>query len=666
MSSLWGNLKNTINEARNKSKDWATTAAENSIKTYVNNAAIAKYEFKKALLNTSGSSQNPYGMVPCPIENGKKLAVSLGVFSIEWHYVQIKSEGITEMEWALAKAYESLCGVLDALWSSELSKTDIRKLSTADGTMEVKYSKGTERSSIEINTSLNSAHAVSLVSKDAYIRDIVESKKWGIGLSITYTGSKKITYIITLNKNNKNYFDSKLQQAKQVELNALNKQIQEAAECSLIDPELKKELKTLGEKSYETEGGVFLVDFNNMKYWQKPKPERKEEKLETAATIPVNTARKPVTRISVESLPPSSVFRPSLSRDDLEKGGNNQEPHHDKRPKNTKNSDVYGLESKVNSPGCIKLYEANSTGGYKEPFTIDCFLIQSVQTSLKEKFSIFQSLSGDILAYFFGKQPVLYRFSAALYNTYNQDWYNDFKHFYENNLRGSASISKNMRTIISYEKHVIEGFFLEMNMQESATNTNVINIDFTILFIQEHILDYNPPDLSSTDTSAESTSSTTQIQDSRLLLTPDGYTITKPTGITSVTARKNTRIRSTVNDYADDKLKTVSAGASLTIIDEPIKGKDGEIWYLLHGGKYSDGSPISKHNSYIRERDLNWGITTEETLSDKKVFDPKQPAATVIKSKKDVDAKSLAYEQNNNIVEKAKDQSKNKLLEKGS
>lgn len=207
------------------------------------------------------------------------------------------------------------------------------------------------------------------------------------------------------------------------------------------------------------------------------------------------TLERKLTKVEVIKKPYSSIQK-SLSADDLKKAANKVDERFDKRIHNVNkgsNGDPYSLLTKLDRPGCIKMYPATKDG-YADPERIDCFLIQAVQTSLREKFSIFQSLSGDVLAYFFGKQPVIYRFSAALYNTYNQQWWHDFRSHYDKRLRGTAAIKKNIRTVVSYEDHVIEGFFLEMNSNESTTNPALVNIDFSILLLQETVLgEYSEP-----------------------------------------------------------------------------------------------------------------------------------------------------------------------------
>ena len=388
----------------------------------------------------------------------------------------------------------------------------------------------------------------------------------------------------------------------------------------------------------------------------KPTDESKKETLST----PADPSRTPPEKITVMGSNKASVMHTKLSQENLEQGSNRKDTYYyDKRPGNAKLGDIYGMQTKLDAPGCIKLYKTDGGNGYQEPVTIDCFLLQSVQTSLKEKFSIFQSLSGDVLAYFFGKQPVVYRFSAALYNTYNQEWGHDFRNYYETYLRGSASIGKNIRTVVSYENHVIEGFFLEMNMQESATNTNLINIDFSILFIQDTILNYNAPTFSVLDNEPEPQGMMrfVQNQDVSPAAIPENFSVTRPDGDETITLANDALIRSTPDNLPDNKLKTIKAGEQIIIDNDVLYGKDGSEWYAVKGGKYVDGERISTNNkAYIRKSDAR-GNVTEEAIANKKEFDPKQPDAPVVKAKSDMKAGTKETDQLKKVVEKANSKS---------
>lgn len=400
----------------------------------------------------------------------------------------------------------------------------------------------------------------------------------------------------------------------------------------------------------------FIADLTKDTPVQKPTDKDKQQTVD----IPSDPARKAPEKITVTGGQRASIMQSKLNRENLEQGSNKKDDNYfDKRPGNAKLGDIYGMQTKLNAPGCIKLYKANGENGYQEPVSIDCFLLQSVQTSLKEKFSIFQSLSGDVLAYFFGKQPVIYRFSAALYNTYNQEWAHDFRNYYEKYLRGSASIGKNIRTVVSYENHVIEGFFLEMNMQESATNTNLVNIDFSILFIQDHVLGYTEPSFSSLDAEESSGGTYDTMTQSTTLNAPDNFTIEKPSGAETVTLSSDTLLRSSPGELADNKLKVVRAGETITIDNNTVYGKDGSEWYSVINGKYKDGERIATNNVVYIKKDAVKGGSAEDPLANRKTIDLSNPDVANTKLKSDMNPHSKETEQLNKTAETAKEKSKN-------
>ena len=400
----------------------------------------------------------------------------------------------------------------------------------------------------------------------------------------------------------------------------------------------------------------FTADLTKDTPVQKPTDQDKQQTVD----IPSDPARKAPEKITVMGGQRASIMQSKLSRESLEQGSNKKDDYYfDKRPGNAKLNDIYGMQTKLNAPGCIKLYKANSENGYHEPISIDCFLLQSVQTSLKEKFSIFQSLSGDVLAYFFGKQPVIYRFSAALYNTYNQEWAHDFRNYYEKYLRGSSSIGKNIRTVVSYENHVIEGFFLEMNMQESATNTNLVNIDFSILFVQDHVIGYDEPSFNALDTGVFSGGMYDVLTKESILSAPTNFTVAKPEGDENITLSSDTLLRSTPNEIDDNKLKIVKAGETLTINNTPIQGENGDEWYRVTNGKYKDGERIHTGNPVYIKKDAIKGMSSEDSLANRKSFDTKNPTATKVNFKSELNQQSKETEQIEKKVEVAKEKSKN-------
>jgi len=215
------------------------------------------------------------------------------------------------------------------------------------------------------------------------------------------------------------------------------------------------------------------------------------------------TNKSPVTKFSIYDTPSdianfdkvksdTAAYKAATSPDKLEKN-----VYGDKCP--------IGFEAKIDMPAQIRIYPA--AGANEQEFNrsmynygkssvgfIDCFLLRSVQSRLEERYFIFQSLNGDTVSFFFGAKPTIYSFSGALLDTYNQQWFNDFRFFYEEYLRGTMSISNNTRIMMVYEDQIIEGFILDMNMSKSAEMNVLANFEFSMLMVQRtHVNGYNTP-----------------------------------------------------------------------------------------------------------------------------------------------------------------------------
>lgn len=145
-----------------------------------------------------------------------------------------------------------------------------------------------------------------------------------------------------------------------------------------------------------------------------------------------------------------------------------------------------GLVEKVDSPASLRIYrEDNTTAGSNgiNQIYVDCFLLTDVQEVDEEKYSIFQSLNGDTLVQFFGRRPTTLNLSGILMDTKNQQWYNDFKYWYDNYLRGSAAIKNDSRIVLVYTDQIIEGFILSMNVQKNAATNMTVHVNFTMLVV---------------------------------------------------------------------------------------------------------------------------------------------------------------------------------------
>jgi len=689
MASLWNTLKetysktsNTINNAVSQAKNWKRPTTQ-EVLSNLEKSKVGQYQFKKSIAAAPGSKDNPYGLVNANSLNKKEAYATFWImfgsaclifkcsFSSQVEYC-LKEAGLAledslvqaAAEWAYNRNFFKQ-GIGGERHDVEITIDHISvpyKSSSLIFSIKTKDAAETLIKSFMSNTGMQN-QLQTIINRYAECHLQIDSNKGSITLTTVLTKPEYVEKALATKDTSEEQFA--IQKQAEAEMKATTEYLETQGE-----KEKAEKLKTVDVTQLPLTGGSLAELIEDSGIHKIPTEEDKKETV----NVVTESNRKPVSKIEVKAMPMASVIQSSLSEGNLKNGENIQDPRFDKRPGNTKNGDIYGLESKINSPGCIKLYKSDGSSGYAEPLKVDCFLLQSVQSSLKEKFSVFQSLSGDILAYFFGKHPIVYRYSAALYNTYNQEWFHDFKYYYDNYLRGSASIGKNIRTVVSYENHIIEGFFLEMNMQESTTNTNIVNIDFSILFIQEHILNYSEPDTNYFSDSPKGglydlmnasdaiRGQTTQMAeagaDPRLNNVIEGYSVIKPDGLTSVITNKRVTIKSSPADLTNNNLKTISEGKAITIYDDPIQGSDGNTWYAIQSGTYDDGSRMSAKGTYIKAGDIS-REKEDSSLSSKKEFDRENPNATVVKIKSDFKESSLTYTNNENIVKNAGIKSQN-------
>lgn len=263
--------------------------------------------------------------------------------------------------------------------------------------------------------------------------------------------------------------------------------------------------KYLNDKGLDGNGALLNIDTENAAFPSKyatpgtlvPPSSTQQQILESI------TNKSPVTKFSIYDTPSdianfdkvksdTAAYKAATSPDKLEKN-----VYGDKCP--------IGFEAKIDMPAQIRIYPA--AGSNEQEFNrsmynygkssigfIDCFLLRSVQSRLEERYFVFQSLNGDTVSFFFGAKPTIYSFSGALLDTYNQQWFNDFRFFYEEYIRGTMSISNNTRVMMVYEDQIIEGFILDMNMSKSAEMNVLANFEFNMLMVQRtHVNGYNTP-----------------------------------------------------------------------------------------------------------------------------------------------------------------------------
>ena len=214
-----------------------------------------------------------------------------------------------------------------------------------------------------------------------------------------------------------------------------------------------------------------------------------KDKVMTAISEKVKQNKLAQARNKVNSLQyhttmrnPATTFSSKMQKLDVDASMNI-----DKRERNEYGAlGPLGLVEKVDSPASLRIYrQDNTTAGSSgiDQIYVDCFLLTDVQEVDEEKYSIFQSLNGDTLVQFFGRRPTTLNLSGILMDTKNQQWYNDFKYWYDNYLRGSAAIKNDSRIVLVYTDQIIEGFVLSMNVQKNSTTNMSVHVNFTMLVV---------------------------------------------------------------------------------------------------------------------------------------------------------------------------------------
>jgi hypothetical protein len=113
------------------------------------------------------------------------------------------------------------------------------------------------------------------------------------------------------------------------------------------------------------------------------------------------------------------------------------------------------------------------------------FILASVSESSQEKYQIYQTFDEDLI-YFFDRNPHIYTYGGVLYNAddvsteFTFQWKNRFQRLYEKILRGTKCVENGARAILTYEDVTRQGYLLNFQMSEDASNP--LNIPFSFLF----------------------------------------------------------------------------------------------------------------------------------------------------------------------------------------
>lgn len=110
------------------------------------------------------------------------------------------------------------------------------------------------------------------------------------------------------------------------------------------------------------------------------------------------------------------------------------------------------------------------------------FFLQSVKESQSEKFQITETFT-DYYIFFYGKRPPIYNYTGSLLNDENHKWTNDLMFFYENFLRGTATVQLGAQAFITYDGRLVSGFLLDMNIQQNSDLYKGAVFSFDVLII---------------------------------------------------------------------------------------------------------------------------------------------------------------------------------------
>jgi hypothetical protein len=120
---------------------------------------------------------------------------------------------------------------------------------------------------------------------------------------------------------------------------------------------------------------------------------------------------------------------------------------------------------------------SQSPEGAGQTYQNSNFLIQSVQEQRVEKQQIVMTF-GEPYIFFFGEQPRVLQISGVLLNTADFNWRAEWWQNYDLYLRGTQCVRKRARVVLSWDDIVVEGYILQANAADEASNTNVVQFQF--------------------------------------------------------------------------------------------------------------------------------------------------------------------------------------------
>lgn len=139
------------------------------------------------------------------------------------------------------------------------------------------------------------------------------------------------------------------------------------------------------------------------------------------------------------------------------------------------------------SEALINTSRASRSGDFMSSTTSN-LIIQSVSESREEKQQIVQTFGEDFV-YFFGERPVMTQFTAILPDSVEFQYAAEFWRNYEQVLRGTSLVTRNLRAYVSVGRKVYEGYLVSATTQRQAEQPRVIQLTFTLYTTRTSYLD---------------------------------------------------------------------------------------------------------------------------------------------------------------------------------
>ena len=148
-----------------------------------------------------------------------------------------------------------------------------------------------------------------------------------------------------------------------------------------------------------------------------------------------------------------------------------------------RNQIIRGVKTKEETYATLQLIKAGERVP-DENFIFEEFLLQSVQEATQEKYQLVETF-GETVGFFFGSRPKVYAYSGVLLNTFDYPWRDNWKEFYDSELRGSKCVESGKRAYLTYDFVIREGYILSMGMSDNSSVPNSLDFNFTMFITRE-------------------------------------------------------------------------------------------------------------------------------------------------------------------------------------